>query len=372
MYTSEFYSWLVFTLLIASAIFLAVFVVLQWVKDAPKGRRVASVLKLYTLLYVPLLLLSLPFDSGLLAPIAVVLGSGVGLGVMVGSVFSVVRGIIRWIKRLRAEEEQGLAEELQSQLAEEKDQSRIRVRNEEGKRPFRRHIWQKVRDVVLARVAQFYLFWQRERLRAEKRRRAKEQLRAHKRQLEEQQRRANEQRWTEKRRQEQEEAIKSFLELMRGGEKRLERRSRSIPQPVKIEVVTRDGGKCRRCGSTQDLQYDRIVPNSRGGQQHRREQHPAPLRQVQQPQEQPQHRLVQTLFSGVRGETVSENSEQAPFRGPLRLQNGAKRHLYGRLTLPRNVPFDPHSDFPETVSGRIILGTSPRDDVPRSSTEPET
>ena len=192
MYASESYSWLVFTLLIASAIFLAVFVVLQWVKDAPKGRRVASVLKLYTLLYVLLLLLSLPFDSGLLAPIAVVLGSGVGLGVMVGSVFSVVRGIIRWIRRLRAEEEeQGLAEELQSQLAEAKDQSRIQVRNEEGKRPFRR-IWRKVRDVVLACVAQFYLFWQRERLRAEERRRTKEQLRAQKRQLEEEQRRAEE------------------------------------------------------------------------------------------------------------------------------------------------------------------------------------
>jgi hypothetical protein len=264
MYASESYSWLVFTLLIASAIFLAVFVVLQWVKDAPKGRRVATLLKLYTLLYVLLLLLSLPFDSGLLAPIAVVLGSGVGLGVMVGSVFSVVRGIIRWIKRLRAEEEQGLAEELQSQLAEAKDQSRIQVRNEEGKRPFRR-IWRKVRDVVLACVAQFYLFWQRERLRAEERRRTKEQLRAQKRQLEEEQRRADEQRWSEKRRQEQEEAIKSFLELMRGGENRLERRSRSIPQPVKIAVVTRDGGKCRRCGSIQDLQYDRIVPNSRGG-----------------------------------------------------------------------------------------------------------
>ena len=264
MYAREFYSWLVFTLLIASAIFLAVFVVLQWVKDAPKGRRVASVLQLYTLLYVLLLLLSLPFDSGLLAPIAVVLGSGVGLGVMVGSVFSVVRGIIRWIRRLRAEEEQGLAEELQSQLAEAKDQSRTQVRNEEGERPFRR-IWRKVRDVVLARVAQFYLFWQRARLRAEERRRAKEQLRAQKRQLAEEQRRADEQRWSEKRRQEQEEAIKSFLELMRGGEKRLERRSRSIPQPVKIAVVTRDGGKCRRCRSTQDLQYDRIVPNSRGG-----------------------------------------------------------------------------------------------------------
>ena len=265
MYASEFYSWLVFTLLIASAIFLAVFVVLQWGKDAPKGRRVASVLQLYALLYVLLLLLSLPFDSGLLAPIAVVLGSGVGLGVMVGSVFSVVRGIIRWTRRrLRAEEEQGLAEELQSQLAEAKGQNRIRVRNEEGEGPFRR-IWRKVRDVVLARVAQFYLFWQRARLRAEERRRAKEQLRAQKRQLAEEQRRADEQRRSEKRRQEQEEAIKSFLELMRGGEKRLERRSRSIPQPVKIAVVTRDGGKCRRCGSIQDLQYDRIVPNSRGG-----------------------------------------------------------------------------------------------------------
>jgi 5-methylcytosine-specific restriction endonuclease McrA len=266
MYASESYSWLVFALLVASAIFLAVFVVLQWVKDAPKGRRVASILQLYTLLYVLLLLLSLPFDSGLLAPIAVVLGSGVGLGVMVGSVFSVVRGIIQWIRRLRAEEEeqQGLAEELQSQLAEARDQSRIRVRNEGGKRSFRR-IWRKVRDVVLAHVARFYLFWRRERLRAEKRRRAKERLRAQRRQLAEEQRRANEQRRSEERRREQEEAIKSFLELMRGGENRLERRSRSIPKPVKIAVVTRDGGKCRRCGSTQDLQYDRIVPNSRGG-----------------------------------------------------------------------------------------------------------
>lgn len=266
MYASEFYSWLVFTLLIASAIFLAVFVVLQWVKDAPRGRRVASVLQLFTLLYVLLLLLSLPLDSGLLAPIAVVLGSGVGLGVMVGSVFSVVRVIIWWTRRrLRAEEEeQGPAEELQSQLAEAKDQSRIRVRNEEGKRPFRR-IWRKVRDVVLAHVAQFYLFWQRERLRAEKRRRSKERLRARKRRRAEKRRRANQQRLSEKRRQEQEEAIKSFLELMRGGENRLERRSRSIPQPVKIAVVTRDGGKCRRCHSTQDLQYDRIAPNSRGG-----------------------------------------------------------------------------------------------------------
>jgi hypothetical protein len=43
-------------------------------------------------------------------------------------------------------------------------------------------------------------------------------------------------------------------------------------------------------------------------------------------------------------------SELAPFRGPLRLQNGAKRHLFGRFALPRNVPFDPHSDFPDSLS----------------------
>jgi 5-methylcytosine-specific restriction endonuclease McrA len=263
MHASEFYSWLVFTLLIASAIFLAVFVVLQWVKDAPKGRRVASVLKLFTLLYVLLLLLSLPFDSGLLTPIAFVLGSGAGLGVMVGGIFSGVRGIIRWIGRPRAEE-QGPAAGLRSRSAEAKGQSRIRVRDEGGEHTFRR-IWRKVRDMVLARVAQFYLFLQRERLKAEKRRRANEQLRAQKRQLAEERRRAIEQRRSEKRRQEQEEAIKSFLELMRGGEERLERRSRDIPRPVKIAVVTRDGGKCRRCGSTRDLQFDRIVPNSRGG-----------------------------------------------------------------------------------------------------------
>jgi 5-methylcytosine-specific restriction endonuclease McrA len=256
MDASESYSWLVFTLFIASAIFLAVFVVLQWAKDGPKGHRIASVLLLHTLLYVLLLLLSLPFDpfdAGLLAPITVVLGSGVGLGVVVGSIISVVKGIIRWIRRLRAEERQ-------SQLAEAKDQSRVQVRNEEGERPSRR-IWRKVRDVVLALGARFYPFWQRQRLRAEERQRAKEQRWAEKRQLVEERRRAKEQ----KRRQEQEEEIRIFLELMRGEDKGLKKRSRSIPQPVKMSVVTRDGGKCRRCRSTQDLQYDHIVPNSSGG-----------------------------------------------------------------------------------------------------------
>jgi HNH endonuclease len=41
--------------------------------------------------------------------------------------------------------------------------------------------------------------------------------------------------------------------------------SGSIPQWVKIAVATRDGGKCRRCGSAHDLQYDHIILYSRGG-----------------------------------------------------------------------------------------------------------
>ena len=51
MDASESYSWLVFTLFIASAIFLAVFVALQWASDGPKGHRIVPVLLLYRLLY---------------------------------------------------------------------------------------------------------------------------------------------------------------------------------------------------------------------------------------------------------------------------------------------------------------------------------
>jgi hypothetical protein len=38
-----------------------------------------------------------------------------------------------------------------------------------------------------------------------------------------------------------------------------------IPEGVRIEVWRRDGGKCARCGSREKLEYDHIVPISKGG-----------------------------------------------------------------------------------------------------------
>ena len=42
-------------------------------------------------------------------------------------------------------------------------------------------------------------------------------------------------------------------------------RRERIPERVRIEVWRRDGGKCARCGSREDLEYDHIVPVSKGG-----------------------------------------------------------------------------------------------------------
>jgi hypothetical protein len=41
--------------------------------------------------------------------------------------------------------------------------------------------------------------------------------------------------------------------------------SRYISETTKKVVYTRDGGKCQCCGSSQDLEYDHIIPYSCGG-----------------------------------------------------------------------------------------------------------
>ncbi len=40
---------------------------------------------------------------------------------------------------------------------------------------------------------------------------------------------------------------------------------RLIPTPVKLEVWKRDEGKCVKCGATDELHFDHILPYSRGG-----------------------------------------------------------------------------------------------------------
>jgi hypothetical protein len=40
---------------------------------------------------------------------------------------------------------------------------------------------------------------------------------------------------------------------------------RVIPTSVKIEVWKRDNGKCTKCGATEDLHFDHIIPWSKGG-----------------------------------------------------------------------------------------------------------
>ncbi len=52
---------------------------------------------------------------------------------------------------------------------------------------------------------------------------------------------------------------------LRQGYRKVPASSRYISGLVKEEVFERDGGQCVKCGSTRDLQYDHVIPHSRGG-----------------------------------------------------------------------------------------------------------
>ncbi len=58
------------------------------------------------------------------------------------------------------------------------------------------------------------------------------------------------------------ERLKQKYDLPEREETRIRLR---IPEQVRIEVWRRDGGKCAVCGSRDNLEYDHIVPVSKGG-----------------------------------------------------------------------------------------------------------
>jgi 5-methylcytosine-specific restriction endonuclease McrA len=48
-------------------------------------------------------------------------------------------------------------------------------------------------------------------------------------------------------------------------EKESDNERQAIPSEVRREVWRRDSGKCVKCGSRENLEYDHIIPISRGG-----------------------------------------------------------------------------------------------------------
>ena len=45
----------------------------------------------------------------------------------------------------------------------------------------------------------------------------------------------------------------------------IEKRSRVITEDVRDAVWRRDDGKCTQCGSNENLEFDHIIPHSKGG-----------------------------------------------------------------------------------------------------------
>ena len=55
------------------------------------------------------------------------------------------------------------------------------------------------------------------------------------------------------------------MELLEKGEVLQSQKRMSIPQDVQDLVWNRDGGKCVLCGSQENLEFDHIIPISKGG-----------------------------------------------------------------------------------------------------------
>tara|TARA_B100000131_G_scaffold298984_1_gene318920 strand:- start:491 stop:1096 length:606 start_codon:yes stop_codon:yes gene_type:complete len=59
---------------------------------------------------------------------------------------------------------------------------------------------------------------------------------------------------------------KKLSQLLNNSEnKKSNKRSRHISQDVKDKVWNRDGGKCAECGSNENLEFDHMIPFSKGG-----------------------------------------------------------------------------------------------------------
>ena len=61
------------------------------------------------------------------------------------------------------------------------------------------------------------------------------------------------------------ERLLSEIQKIKGRREAEAPNRRPIPQDVQILVWNRDGGKCVKCGSTERLEFDHIIPISRGG-----------------------------------------------------------------------------------------------------------